>query len=32
VEAAVLYTAAPRLIALPPDVLADHKRDLLAAE
>lgn len=32
VEAAVLYTAAPRLIALPAEVLADHKRDLLGAE
>jgi ATP-dependent helicase/nuclease subunit A len=32
VEAALLYTAAPRLIALPPAVLADHKRALLATE
>jgi ATP-dependent helicase/nuclease subunit A len=32
VEAALLYTAAPRLIALPAVVLADHKRALLAAE
>ncbi|RZK03718.1 MAG: double-strand break repair helicase AddA [Novosphingobium sp.] len=32
VEAALLYTAAPRLIVLPADVLAEHKRVLLAAE
>ena len=32
VEAALLYTAAPRLIALPADVLAEHKRALRAAE
>ncbi|MFA7604605.1 MAG: double-strand break repair helicase AddA [Novosphingobium sp.] len=32
VDAAVLYTAAPRLIALPDAALAPHKRALLAAE
>ena len=32
VEAALLYTAAPRLIALPPELLAQHKQALLAAE
>ncbi len=32
VEAAVLYTAAPRLIASPPEALEQHKRALLAAE
>jgi ATP-dependent helicase/nuclease subunit A len=32
VEVALLYIAAPRLIALPAEVLADHKRALLAAE
>ena len=28
VEAALLYTAAPRLIVLPDSVLAPHKQDL----
>jgi ATP-dependent helicase/nuclease subunit A len=32
VEAALLYTAAPRLITLPAEVLAQHKQALLAAE
>ncbi|MBW8754105.1 MAG: PD-(D/E)XK nuclease family protein, partial [Sphingomonadales bacterium] len=32
VEAALLYTAAPRLIVLPGEALAQHKRALLAAE
>jgi ATP-dependent helicase/nuclease subunit A len=32
VEAALLYTAAPRLIAIPPDRLAEHKRALLVAQ
>ena len=32
VEAAVLYTAAPRLIALPAEALARHKRALLPME
>ena len=32
VEAAVLYTAAPRLIAIPAEALAQHKQALLAAE
>ena len=32
VEAALLYTAVPRLIAIPPEMLALHKQLLLAAE
>jgi ATP-dependent helicase/nuclease subunit A len=32
VEAALLYTAAPRLIAIPDSVLAEHKQALLARE
>jgi len=32
VEAALLYTAAPRLIAIPGEVLAEHKRALLVAQ
>ncbi len=32
IEAALLYTAAPRLIAIPPELLAAHKQALLAAE
>jgi ATP-dependent helicase/nuclease subunit A len=32
VEAAVLYTAAPRLIAIPAAVLIEHKRALAATE
>jgi ATP-dependent helicase/nuclease subunit A len=32
VEAALLYTAAPRLIAIPAEVLAEHKRALLVAQ
>jgi ATP-dependent helicase/nuclease subunit A len=32
VEAALLYTAAPRLIALPEDLLARHKQALLSGE
>lgn len=32
VEAALLYTAAPRLIAIPSQVLAEHKRALLVAQ
>ena len=32
VEAALLYTATPRLIAIPGEALEDHKRALLAAQ
>lgn len=32
IEAALLYTAAPRLIILPPALLQDHKRGLAGAE
>ena len=32
VEAALLYTAVPRLIELPPQVLARHKQALLSAQ
>jgi ATP-dependent helicase/nuclease subunit A len=32
VEAAVLYTAIPRLIAIPEDLLAEHKMALLVAQ
>jgi ATP-dependent helicase/nuclease subunit A len=32
VEAALLYTAAPRLIAIPAELLAEHKQVLLAAQ
>jgi ATP-dependent helicase/nuclease subunit A len=32
VEAALLYTAVPRLVAIPPEVLAPHKQALLAAQ
>jgi ATP-dependent helicase/nuclease subunit A len=32
IEVALLYTAAPRLIAVPDAVLADHKPDLAVRE
>jgi ATP-dependent helicase/nuclease subunit A len=32
IEAALIYTAVPCLIAVPPELLADHKRALLTAE
>jgi len=32
IEAAVLYTAVPRLIAIPGELLAEHKRALLVAQ
>jgi len=32
VEAAVLYTQAPRLIEIPPEVLAEHKAALLPVQ
>ena len=32
IEAALLYTAAPRLFDLPPDLLAAHKPGLAATE
>jgi ATP-dependent helicase/nuclease subunit A len=32
VEAALLYTAAPRLLAIPPELLDQHKRALIATE
>jgi ATP-dependent helicase/nuclease subunit A len=32
IEAALLYTAAPRLITIPAQLLAQHKQALLAAE
>jgi ATP-dependent helicase/nuclease subunit A len=32
IEAALLYTSGPKMIALPPDVLAQHKPGLGGAE